>query len=63
MKYLILFVLALCPWLLIFGTFGALFGVFLFAAVCLYLCTTKSGKVVKIGLARMLIKLGNLFNE
>lgn len=63
MKYFILFIIALCPWLLISGTFGAFLGVFLFAAVLLYLCTTKSGKVVKIGLARMLIKLGNLFNE
>lgn len=61
MKYLILFVLALCPWLLIFGTFGALFGVLLLALVYLYLCTTKSGKIVKIGLARMLIKLEKLF--
>ena len=63
MKYFILFILALCPWLLIFGTFGALCGVLLFVMVYLYLCATKSGKVVKIGLARMLIKLGNLFNE
>lgn len=63
MKYLILFVLALCPWLLISGTFGAFLAVLLFALVLLYLCKTKSGKIVKIGLARMLIKLENLFNE
>ena len=63
MKYLILFVLAVCPWLLIFGTFGAFLGVFLFAAVLLYLRKTKSGKIAKIGLCRMLIKLEKLFNE
>ena len=63
MKYLIVFVLAICPWLLISGAFGAVLAVLLFAMVYLYLCTTKSGKIAKIGLARMLIKLENLFNE
>ena len=63
MKYLILFVLALCPWLLIFGTFGAFLGVLLFALVLLYLCKTKSGKIAKIGLARMLIKVEKIFSE
>lgn len=63
MKYFILIVFALCPWLLISGTYGAFLGVLLLAAVYLYLCKTKSGKIVKIGLARMLIKLENLFNE
>jgi multisubunit Na+/H+ antiporter MnhE subunit len=63
MKYFILFIFALCPWLLIFGTFGAFCAVVLVSLVLLYLCTTKSGKIVKIGLARMLIKLENLFNE
>ena len=63
MKYLILFVLAICPFLLILGAFGAFLGVLLLALVLLYLCRTKSGKIVKIGLARMLIKLENLFNE
>lgn len=61
MKYLILFVLALCPWLLISGTLGALCGVLLLAAVLLYLCRTKSGKKVYFGLCRMLIKLEKLF--
>ena len=61
MKYLILFVLALCPWLLISGTFGAFLAVLLFAAVLLYLCTTKSGKIAKIGLCRMIINLEKLF--
>lgn len=63
MKYFILFIIALCPWLLISGTFGAILAVLLLAAVCLYLCKTKSGKIAKIGLCRMLIKLENLFNE
>lgn len=63
MKYFILIVFALCPWLLILGTFGAFLAVLLLAAVYLYLCTTKSGKIIKIGLARMLIKLEKLFNE
>ena len=63
MKYFALIVFALCPWLLIFGAFGAFLAVFLFAAVLLYLCKTKSGKIVKIGLARILIKLETLFNE
>lgn len=61
MKYLILFVLALCPCLLILGTFGAFLAVLLFAVVLLYLCQTKSGKIVKIGLARMLLKFENIF--
>lgn len=63
MKYFILFIFALCPFLLIFGTLGALCGVFLLAVVLLFLCRTKSGKIVKFGLARMIIKLENLFNE
>lgn len=61
MKYLILFIVALCPWLLISGTFGAFLAVFLFAMVLLYLCTTKSGKKAYFGLCRMLIKLEKLF--
>jgi len=63
MKYFILFIFALCPCLLIFGTLGALCGVLLFAAVLLYLCKTKSGKKAYFGLCRMLIKLEKLFNE
>lgn len=63
MKHFILFIVALCPCLLISGTFGAFCAVLLFAAVLLYLCTTKSGKKVYFGLCRMLIKLENLFNE
>lgn len=63
MKYFILIVLALCPWLLISGTFGAFLAVLLFVMVLLYLCRTKSGKIVKIGLARMLLKLENFFSE
>ena len=61
MKYFILFIVALCPWLLISGTFGAFLAVLLLAAVYLYLCKTKSGKIAKIGLCRMLIKLEKLF--
>lgn len=61
MKHFILFIVALCPCLLIFGTLGALCGVFLLAVVLLYLCRTKSGKIVKFGLARLLVKLENLF--
>ena len=63
MKYLILFVFAICPWLLISGIFGAILGVLSLALVLLYLCRTKSGKIAKIGLARMLIKLENFFNK
>lgn len=61
MKYLILFIVALCPCLLILGTFGAFLGVLLFAMVYLYLCRTKSGKKVYFGLCRMLVKLEKLF--
>lgn len=63
MKYFILFVFALCPWLLISGIFGAFLAVFLFTMVYLYLCRTKSGKKVYFGLCRMLIKVEKLFNE
>jgi len=61
MKYFVLLIIAICPWFLIFGTFGAFLGVLLFAMVLLYLCTTKSGKKVYFGLCRMLIKLEKLF--
>lgn len=63
MKYLILFVFALCPLLLISGTFGAFLAVLLFALVQMYLCTTKSGKKTKIGLARLIIKIENIFTN
>lgn len=63
MKYFILFIFVLCPCLLISGIFGAFLGVLLFALVLLYLRKTKSGKIAKIGLARMLLKLENFFSE
>ena len=63
MKYFILFILAICPWLLISGTFGAFCAVVLVSLVLLYLCKTKSGKIAKIGLCRRLVKLEKLFNE
>lgn len=61
MKYFILLIIVLCSCLLILGAFGAFCAVILATLVQMYLCRTERGKIVKIGLARMLIKLEKLF--